>query len=1182
MAETLLLPVVRGVLGKAADALVQKVTAMWGVDDDRRDLELKLLYVQSLLADAEAKAEAETEAGRAVKGWMRELRAAAYQADDVLDDFQYEALRREAQSLRSTTSKVLDFFSSRNRLVFRDKASRDLKNVLGKIDKLVKDMQKFVLLQREPEAPQPLNRQTHSALDESAEIFGRDDDKAVVVKLLLDQQDQRSVQVLPIIGMGGLGKTTLAKMVYNDRKVQEHFEFRMWHCVSENFEATAVVKSVIELATNGRCDLPDTMELLRQRLQEVIGRKRFLLILDDVWNEDQLKWDDDLKPLLCSSIGGLGSMIVVTSRIPKVASIMGTLPTHELACLSEEDSWELFSKKAFCKGVEEQEEFITVGKLIVNKCKGLPLALKTMGGLMSSKYQIKEWEAIAESNRGGNIEILSILKLSYMHLSSEMKQCFAFCAVFPKDYEMDKEKLIQLWMANNFIQAEGDIDLVQKGEFVFYELVWRSFIQDVNVKVFDGYGPFRRCKEIGCKMHDLMHDLAKDITDECAFAEELIQQKASVNNVRHMQLPWDESDEITGLMKASLSLRTLLAQNPKCKDVKELKLKSVRAIHCPDAYVIHRLINTTHLRYLDISGSEIVELPNSFCMLYNLQSLWLNLCTKLKFLPEGMQTMRQLTHIYLLGCIRLERMPPKLSLLHNLCTLTSFIVDTGDGFGIEELQGLRQLGNMLELFNLRKVKSGSKANLHEKKNLTGLFLHWGREVGYNPLHDEVVSNNQEEVLESLVPYTKLKTLELHGYGGLAISQWMRDPQMFCCLRELRISDCPRCKDLPLVWLLSPLEKLHLSSMNSLTTLCKNIDAEAAGYSTSQEIFPKLKMMRLHKLPEFERWAENSAGEPNSLVMFPQLEELSITNCNKIVNLPEAPALTSASFEEKSADCIVPMSMEWGSFPSLIHLTFGRLVNVVMPVKDHQNQSQRPLRTLRRLAVQGNNGFISMFNSSKLQLGLGDCLAFVEHSEIFSCDNIVRWPVEEFRCFVRLQSLEIHWCSKLEGKGSSSEEFLPLPRLEMLQIRSCRSLLEIPKLPALLEKMDIRRCVSLVALPSNLGDLAKLRHLGLVSCSELKVLPGGMDGLTSLEELEIYNCPGISKFPQGLLQRLPALKSLKIYGCPDLQRRCREGGEYFDLVFSIPDKRIPQPDEPETKKSTKSRLLPWCVGGSSSS
>jgi len=459
-------------------------------------------------------------------------------------------------------------------------------------------------------------------------------------------------------------------------------------------------------------------------------------------------------------------------------------------------------------------------------------------------------------------------------------------------------------------------------------------------------------------------------------------------------------------------------------------------------------------------------------------------------------------------------------------------------------------------------------------------LCWGRDVGYNPLHDEVVSNNQE-VLESLVPHTKLRTLGLHGYGGLAISQWMRDPQMFCCLRELQISNCPRCKDLPLVWLSSPLEKLHLSFVNSLTTLCKNIDAEPAGCNTSMQIFPKLKMMRLYKLPEFERWAQNSTGEPNSLVMFPQLEQLFITYCNKIANLPEAPALTSACCHGESAERIVPMSMEWGSFPSLVHLSFGMLVDVVMPGKDHENQNQKPLNTLRSLSLQSDNGFISVFKLSKLQLGLGDFLVFVEQLTIFQCDNIVSWPVEEFRCLVRLQYLGIDSCTKLEGRGSSSEEFLPLPQLERLNLQRCGSLLEIPKLPASLGELDIWECHSLVALPSNLGDLAKLRHLRLFWCSELKALPDGMDGLTSLERLMIHSCPGINKFPQGLLQQLPALKSLKIDGCPDLQRRCREGGEYFDLVSSIPDIYIQPPYEPETKKSVKSRLLPWRVDGSSS-
>ena len=309
MAESLVLAVVRGVVGKAADALVQGVTRMWGIDDDRLKLERHLAYVQSLLADAEAK----SETNHAVRTWMKALEAAAYQAGDVLDDFQYEALRREVMSGRSLASKVLSNFTSKNKLVFRRKASRDLKNVLGKIDQLMAEMNSFGLLER-AEVPKALYRQTCSALDESLDIFGRDHDKEVVVKILLDQKYQKIVQVLPIIGMGGLGKTTLAKMVYNDIKVRNHFGLMMWHCVSENFEAIAVVRSVIELATKGTCDLPDNMELLRGKLQEAIGRKRFFLVLDDVWNEEPRKWDDDLKPLLCSSNGGSGSMVVVTSR----------------------------------------------------------------------------------------------------------------------------------------------------------------------------------------------------------------------------------------------------------------------------------------------------------------------------------------------------------------------------------------------------------------------------------------------------------------------------------------------------------------------------------------------------------------------------------------------------------------------------------------------------------------------------------------------------------------------------------------------------------------------------------------------------------------------------------------------------------------------------------------------------
>ncbi|CAO2170135.1 unnamed protein product [Urochloa humidicola] len=242
------------------------------------------------------------------------------------------------------------------------------------------------------------------------------------------------------------------------------------------------------------------------------------------------------------------------------------------------------------------------------------------------------------------------------------------------------------------------------------------------------------------------------------------------------------------------------------------------------------------------------------------------------------------------------------------------------------------------------------------------------------------------------------------------------------------------------------------------------------------------------------------------------------------------------------------------------------------------QSQRSLNTLRYLKLKGDDGFMSIFNMSKLQLGLRDCLAFVEELDIQECSSILCWHIEELQCLPHLRSLCIGNCSKLEGKRSSSEEeeILPLPQLKRLSIISCDSLLQIPKLPASLVEINISGR-SLAALPSNLGDLDKLRSLYVGYCDALKALPDGMDGLTSLERLMISLCPGIEKFPQGLLRRLPALKSLGIRDCPDLERRCREGGEYFDLVASIPDKCIEALAQARVRP--RKWYLPSCGGGS---
>ncbi|XBI31709.1 hypothetical protein VPH35_055245 [Triticum aestivum] len=1149
MAESLLLPLVRDVAGKAADALVETVTRMYGLDDDRQTLERHLLAVECKLANAEEM----SEKNPYVKSWMKELKSVAYQADDVLDDFQYEALHRQSRIGKSTTRKALSYITRHSPLLFRFEMSRKLKNVLKKINKLVEEMNKFGLENSvHREKRQHPCRQTHSKLDDCTKIFGRDDDKTVVVKQLLDQQDQQKVKVLPIFGMGGLGKTTLAKMVYNDQEVQKNFQLKMWHCVSDNFDATALLKSIIELAVNKRCDIPDTIELLRKQLEEIIGQKRFLLVLDDVWNEEKRMWEDELKPLLCS-VGGPGSVIVVTCRSKQVASIMCTVKPHELVFLSEEDSWELFSNKAFSNGVNDQPELVAIGRRIVNKCGGLPLALKTMGGLLSSKQKVQEWKAIEESNigdnDGGKYEVMPILKLSYKHLSPEMKQCFAFCAVFSKDYEMEKDRLIQLWMANGFIHEEGTMDLIQKGEFIFDELVWRSFLQDKKVIVKSAvYWGGTNYETIVCKMHDLMHDLAKDVTDECASVEELSQQKALLKGVCHMQMSTAELQQISGLCKGRTYLRTMLAPSESRaehtynflsrshKDIKELQqvLASLRALDCsPSLIVICKAINAKHLRYLDLSWSDIISLPDSVCMLYNLQTLRLIGCQKLQQLPQNMARLRKLIHLYLSGCDRLRSMSPNFGVLNNLHILTTFVVGTGYGLGIEQLKDLQHLSNRLELLNLSKIRSGKnakEANLNQKQNLTELLFSWDQKVGDGPRD---MACNVEEVLQCLEPHSNIQNLEIRGYGGLGISQWMRKPQMFNSLKELEMSDCPRCKSIPVVWFSVTLEILSLQKMDNLTTLCNNLDVEARGCITPLPIFPGLKRMELIDLPSLEIWAENSVGEASdSLVTFPMLEELKIEKCPKLASIPVIPNISELTIVRVHSTTVslVFMSIQLGSWPFLAKLTLRSPGDIPMLSLDaQQSQSQIPLEKLKHLYLGGPNSLVRSSRLSRSQLMVWKCFSFVENLTISSCSNLVRWPTEELRSLDCLRSLYIRYCHNLEGKTSSSEE---------------------EALPLSLEALMILGCLSVVALPSNLGNLAKLRSLEVNFCSGLKALPDGMCGLTSLRRLSIMGCPALEEFPHGLLERLPALESLSIGGCPELKRRCSEGGEYFHLLSCL--------------------------------
>ncbi|XP_062115975.1 putative disease resistance protein RGA3 [Humulus lupulus] len=199
----------------------------------------------------------------------------------------------------------------------------------------------------------------------------------------------------PIVGIGGLGKTTLAQSVFNDEQVQKHFELKIWVCVSDNFDLELIVKSIIESAKGETSVGNIGMEPLRKKLGEVLGGKRYFLVLDDMWEDNRNKLLE-LKTLITSG-ENVGSGVVVTTRSEKSAKFIASKQqSYQLRILDEDQSWSLFRKVAFEDGSQELENntsIVKIGKEIVERCKGIPLAIKTIGNLLYGKSKESEWSS---------------------------------------------------------------------------------------------------------------------------------------------------------------------------------------------------------------------------------------------------------------------------------------------------------------------------------------------------------------------------------------------------------------------------------------------------------------------------------------------------------------------------------------------------------------------------------------------------------------------------------------------------------------------------------------------------------------------------------------------------------------------------------------------------------------------
>jgi Leucine-rich repeat (LRR) protein len=631
------------VLEKLGSVIYQELSLANGVKSDLKKLERAMSIIREVLLDAEKKQATD----RLLRHWLGELNDVLHDTEDVFDEIEYKALRKQVVATYGSTSrKVRHSFSSSMTRVFPFKLAHKIKGIRERLDEIAAEKDKFNLTQQREDGRimHRLREIDLISFVHPSKVIGRDKDKENIINLLMHSDGSKNVNVISIVGLGGLGKTTLAKWVYNDERVDQNFQLRMWVCVSEDFSVTKLIKEILKSAC-GTIDENWNADTLQTKLREHLRDKKFLLVLDDVWNEDRNKWIE-LRDLLID--GSEGSKIIVTTRTDLVASVMSTDSTYNLEGLLQDDCLSLFVKCAFKEGEEKQHpNLLKIGKEIVEKCKGVPLAVKTLGSLLHSKVDEREWEFVRDNEiwklEQKENDILPALRLSYDQLPIHLKRCFAFCSLFPKDHQIFSINLIQMWMAHGLI-LETSInekqDLEYVGELYINELVSRSFFQDVEKDVIFYF----------LKMHDLIHDLAISVAQgECS--EVYFDAKDVIRTIHHLSFSTKDLgyQEVPKCLDKLTNVRTVMFTTKQPVSLVEAcisRFKSLRLLYLLGSSfeVLPSSIGTLkHLRYIDLSYNvKIKELPNSICNLHHLQTLLLHRCSELERLPKDMRNMTSL------------------------------------------------------------------------------------------------------------------------------------------------------------------------------------------------------------------------------------------------------------------------------------------------------------------------------------------------------------------------------------------------------------------------------------------------------------------------------------------------------------------------------------------------------------